>query len=165
MSTITAKPAVSSIDWFITAGTLRAAFTQNTREDGSTYWCLTDQANYDNNDELLSWLYDLHDQELPNDWRYGTIASILDALMDVDAPLNEFMDHHDLVDGIASNIADIYNSDLFQWYADQPDRVGYIEEATAEGLISEDADTIARLSIGQYECISSMAHRIIDRLI
>ena len=157
------KP-VSSIDWFITAGTLRAAFTQNKREDGSTYWCLTDRA-HQNNDDLTPWLMDLHDDELPNDWRYETIVSILDALMDVDAPLDEFMDHHDLACGIADNLVDIYNGSLFQWYADKCQRVSYIEEATAEGLISEDTNTIARLTIGQYECIRSMTHRIIDRLL
>lgn len=161
MSTIT-KPAVSSIDWFITAGTLRAAFTQNKREDGSTYWCLTDRARQ-SVDDLTEWLHDLHDDELPNDWRYETIVSILDALMDTDDL--EDWDHHDLACGIADNITDIYNSDLFKWYADHPNRVAYFEVAQEDGLITEDTDTIARLTIGQYECIRSMTHRIIDRLL
>ena len=85
--------------------------------------------------------------------------------MDVDAPLDEFMDHHDLVDGIADNLTDIYNSDLLQWYADNPSRVSYIDDAVSEGLIDTNTDTIARLTIGQNECIRSMCHRIIDRLI
>jgi hypothetical protein len=154
----------NSINWFITAGTLRAAFTQDKRQDGTLYWCLTEQARQ-SVDDLTEWLHGLHDDELPNDWRYETIVSILDALMDVDAPLNEFMDHHDLVDGISDNITDIYNADLLQWYADIPSRVAYIDDAVSEGLIDTNTDTIARLTIGQNECIRSMCHRIIDRLI
>ena len=154
----------NSINWFITAGTLRAAFTQDKRQDGSTFWTYTDQARQ-SADDLATWIGELHDDELPNDWRYETIVSILDALMDVDAPLDEFMDHHDLVHGIADNITDIYNADLLQWYADIPSRVAYIDDAVSEGLIDTNSDTIARLTIGQNECIRSMCHRIIDRLI
>ncbi len=154
----------NSINWFLTAGTLRAAFTRDKRTDGSTFWCLTDQA-HQNDEELTPWLMGLHDEELPNDWRYETIVSILDALMDVDAPLDEFMDHHDLVCGIADNITDIYNGALLQWYADIPSRVAYIDDAVSEGLIDTNADTIARLTVGQNECIRSMCHRIIDRLV
>ena len=154
----------NSINWFLTAGTLRAAFTQDKRDDGSTFWTYTDQARQ-SADDLATWIGELHDQELPNDWRYETIVSILDALMDVDAPLDEFMDHHDLVAGIADNITDIYNADLLQWYADIPSRVAYIDDAVSEGLIDTNADTIARLTVGQNECIRTMCHRIIDRLI
>ncbi len=154
----------NEINWFITAGTLRAAFTQDKRQDGTSYWCLTRQARQ-TVDDLTEWLHSLHDDELPNDWRYETIVSILDALIDVDKPLDEILDHYDLTCGIADNLTDIYNHDLFQWYADHPDRVSYIEEATAEGLISTDLDTIGRLTIGQHECIRSMADRIVDRLL
>ena len=153
----------NSINWFLTAGTLRAAFTQDKRQDGTLYWCLTEQARQ-NDDDLTPWLHDLHDDELPNDWRYETIVSILDALMDING-LVDYEDHHDLVDGIANNITDIYNGSLLQWYADVPSRVAYIDDAVSEGLIDTNTDTIARLTIGQSECIRSMCHRIIDRLI
>ena len=151
------------INWFLTAGTLRAAFTQDKRQDGTLYWCLTEQARQ-SVDDLTEWLHSLHDDELPNDWRYETIVSILDALMDVEG-LDEFMDHHDLAMGISDNLTDIYNADLLQWYADIPSRVSYIDDAQSEGLIDTNTDTIARLTIGQNECIRSMCHRIIDRLI
>jgi len=151
------------INWFITAGTLRAAFTQDKRADGTTYWCLTRQARQ-TVDDLTSWLMDLHDDELPNDWRYETIVSICDALMDID-DLKECECTYDAAAGIADNLTDIYNHDLFRWYADQPGRVSYIEDAVSEGLIDTASDTIARLTIGQNECIRSMCHRIIDRLI
>ena len=153
----------NSINWFLTAGTLRAAFTQDTRQDGTLYWCLTEQARQ-SVDDLTEWLHSLHDDELPNDWRYETIVSILDALMDVDG-LVDHEDHHDLVTGIADNLTDIYNGALLQWYADIPSRVDYIDDAQSKGLIDTNTDTIARLTIGQNECIRSMCHQIIDRLI
>ena len=117
------------INWFVTAGTLRAAFEQDKRQDGTLYWCLTEQARQ-SVDDLTEWLRGLHDDELPNDWRYETIVSILDALMDVD-DLDSHEDHHDLADGIANNNTDIYNADLLQWYADIPSRVAYIDDDNA----------------------------------
>ena len=84
--------------------------------------------------------------------------------MDID-DLKDYEDHYDLVSGISDNITDIYNADLLQWYADNPSRVAYIDDAVSEGLIDTNADTIARLTVGQNECIRSMCHRIIDRLI
>lgn len=149
-------------NWFLTAGTLRAAFTQDKRQDGSSFWCRTDRA--DESKDLANFIRECHDAEMPNDWRYETIVSILDALMDVEG-LDDYEDHHDLVDGIANNNTDIYNADLLQWYADIPSRVAYIDDAQSEGLIGTNTDTIARLTIGQNECIRSMCHRIIDRLI
>ena len=153
----------NSINWFLTAGTLRAAFTQDKRDDGSTFWCLTEQARQ-SVDDLTEWLRNLHDDELPNDWRYETIVSICEALQDVD-DLEDVDACHDLVSGIADNITDIYNADLLQWYADIPSRVAYIDDAVSEGLIDTNANTIARLTVGQNECIRSMCHRIIDRLV
>ena len=149
-------------NWFMTAGTLRAAFTQDKRSDGSTYWVFTEQAEQDR-DELSEWLQTLHDDELPNNWRFETVVYILDALMDIDS-LVDYEDHCDLVNGIASNLTDIYNGSLFKWYADVPSRVDYIEEGVLSGVIASNADTIARLTIGQTICIEQMAYKIIDRL-
>ncbi len=164
---LTTKPMTTTnthqINWFLTAGTLRAAFTQDKRQDGSTFWTYTDKARQ-SADDLATWIGELHDDELPNDWRYETIVSILDALMDIEG-LEDYEDHCDLISGIADNITDIYNADLFQWYADIPSRVGYIDDAVSEGLIDTNADTIARLIVGQNECIRTMCHQIIDRLI
>ena len=149
------------INWFVTAGTLRAAFTQDKRQDGTLYWCLTEQARQ-SVDDLTEWLRDLHDEELPNDWRYETIVNICEALMDEDDLSNACPG--ELAAGIANNLTDIYNHSLFQWYADIPSRVDYIEEAVSEGLIDSNADTIARLIVGQSQCIEGMAYRIVERL-
>ena len=102
----------TATNWFITAGTLRSAFKQETRDDDYKFYSCQ---HVDAGTELLEFIQDLHDDELPNDWRYDTIVSILDALCDVD-DLSSYEDTNDLADGITCNITDIYNSDLFQWY-------------------------------------------------
>ena len=151
----------NSINWFVTAGTLRAAFTQDKRDDGSTFWTYTDQARQ-SADDLATWIGELHDGELPNDWRYETIVDIIDALMDEDDLSNA--DPGELSVGIANNLTDIYNHSLFQWYADIPSRVEYIEEGVLSGYISPEADTMSRLMIGQTICIEQMAYKIVERL-
>ena len=153
----------TATNWFITADTLRSAFKQETRDDGSKFYSCQ---HVDADTELLDFILELHDGELPNDWRFDTIVSILDALCDVD-DLSSYQDTYHLAGGIADNITDIYNSDLFQWYADRPDRVSYVDNAVDEGtiVIPQRVGTIARLSIGQSECIRSMCDRIIARLI
>ena len=151
----------NSINWFITAGTLRAAFTRDKRDDGSTFWCLTEQARQ-SVDDLTEWLRDLHDGELPNDWRYETIVAICDTLMDEDDLSNACPG--ELAVGIANNLTDIYNSDLLQWYAENTSRLCYIEQAEDDGIINNKASIDARLTIGQSQCIEGMAYRIVERL-
>ena len=149
------------INWFITAGTLRAAFTRDKRTDGSTFWCLTDQA-HQNDEELTPWLRDLHDDELPDDWRYKTIVNICEELMSEDDLSNA--DPGELSVCIANNLTDIYNHSLLQWYADNPSRVAYIDDAQSDGLIDSEATTIDRLMCGQCIAIEQMAYKIIERL-
>ena len=153
----------NSINWFITAGTLRAAFTQNTRDDGSTYWCFTEQARQ-SVDDLTSFVRELHDDEMPNDWRYETIVDICTYLMDLIEPIDEQSDVSDIAFSAADSITSIYTSELCEWLSDNTGRQSYIDDAQEEGLIAAEADTFKRLQIGQFECIRSMAVRIIERL-
>jgi len=149
------------INWFESAGTLRAAFTQDKRQDGSTFWCLTEQA-HQNDEDLTPWLMDLHDEELPNDWRYKTVVDICNALMDEDDLSNA--DPGELSVAIANNLTDIYTHSLFQWYADNPSRVAYIDDAQSDSLIVTEATTIDRLMCGQCIAIEQMAYKIVERL-
>ena len=151
----------NSINWFLSAGTLRAAFTQDKRDDGSTFWCYTEQARQ-SPDDLAIWIGELHDGELPNDWRYETIVNICEALMDEDDLSNA--DPGELSVGIANNLTDIYNHSLFQWYADNASRVAYIDDAQSDGLIAPEATTIDRLMCGQCIAIEQMAYKIVERL-
>lgn len=149
----------TSINWYLTAATLRAAFEQDTRDDNSKFWRLTAEARQ-SVDDLTSFLHELHGDELPNDWRYETIVNILDAIVDD----NGETDPGDLAFGIADNLTDIYNSSLLKWYADHTNRLAYVDYARDEGLISDNLDAIAQLTIGQNECIRIMADLILQKL-
>lgn len=151
------------INWFVTAGTLRAAFTECKRQDGSTYWAPTEQV--DSDDLLIDFIRDLHDDEMPNDWRYETIVDICDYLCDLIEPIDKQSDAQDIAFSAADSITSIYTSELCQWLGDNTGRLSYIDDAQEEGLIPAEADTFKRLQIGQFECIRSMAVRIIDKLL
>lgn len=151
----------NSINWFVTAGTLRAAFTRDKRDDGSTFWCLTDRADQD---DLVDWVRDLHDDELPNDWRYETIVAICNYLCDLTETIDSQSDAHDIAFSAADSITSIYTAELCEWLSNNTGRLSYIDDAQEEGLIPAEADTFKRLQIGQFECIRSMAVRIIERL-
>lgn len=149
----------TSINWYLTAATLRAAFEQDTRDDGSRFWRLTAEARQ-SVDGLTSFVCKLYDDELPDDWRYETIVNILDAIVED----NGNTDRGDLVSGIANNLTDLYNSDLLKWYADHPGRLNYVEVARDEGLICDGLDVIGQLTIGQNECIRDMVFLILEKL-
>jgi hypothetical protein len=151
------------INWFVTAGTLRAAFTECKRTDGSTYWATTEQV--DNDDLLTDFIRDLHDDEMPNDWRYETIVDICNYLCDLVETIDSQSDAHDIAFSAADSITSIYTSELCKWLGENTGRLSYIDDAQEEGLIPAEADTFKRLQIGQFECIRSMAVRIIDRLV
>ena len=129
--TLTNNDHHNIINWFITAGTLRAAFTQNTRDDGSTYWCFTEQARQ-SVDDLTSFVRELHDDEMPNDWRYETIVDICTYLMDLVEPIDEQSDAHDIAFSAADSITSIYTSELCQWLGDNTGRLSYIDDAQEE---------------------------------
>ena len=96
----------NSINWFLTAGTLRAAFTQKKRDDGASFWCLTEQARQ-SVDDLTSFIRELHDDEMPNDWRYETIVDICTYLMDLIEPIDEQSDASDIAFSTAAVAADV----------------------------------------------------------
>ena len=150
------------INWFVTAGTLRAAFTKCKRQDGSTYWALKEEV--DDNDLFIDFIRDLHDDEMPNDWRYETIVDICNYLCDLVETIDSQSDAHEIAFSAADSITSIYTSELCQWLSDNTGRLSYIDDAQEEGLIPAEADTFKRLQLGQFECIRSMAVRIIERL-
>jgi len=122
------------INWWLTAGTLRAAFTQDKRQDGTLYWCLTEQARQ-TVDDLTEWLHELHDDELPNDWRYNTIINVLFDLKQSNEPGGDC--------GV-----DTYTSDLIKWLT--PSRMAYIDELQSEEIIRPNATMDERIRVAQY---------------
>lgn len=149
----------NTINWYVTAGTLRSAFELATRDDGSDFWRLTSEARQ-TVDDLSSFVMDLHDEELPNDWRYQTIVQIIDEIIESDKDT----DPSDLAREIADSLTTIYTCELGSWLSENSGRLAYCDDANREGLVPADASMFNRLRIGQSECIRSMADRIINKL-
>lgn len=147
----------TATNFFVTAATLRSCFSEYTRDDGSKYWSYADMMR---TEEVADLVCDCHDEELPNDWRYGMIVSILDAITEYDRNTN----WSNAANEIADRLVEFNTCRLFQWYADDSSRVDYVNSGIDEGLISEDQVITSQLLAGQYLCIHQMVHQIMAAL-
>ena len=144
------------VDYFVTAGTLKAAFTKSTRDDGSTYHHLV----ADVPSAVVDFVRELHDDELPNDWRYAAIVGLLEGICES----NEEIDSNDLARELADAETDIGTAALLRWYADNCSRTAYVDAAKEEGLIGADTSLVNELQAGQHEALTAMAYQLINRL-
>ena len=148
-----------TMNWFITAATLRSGFELKHREDGSEFWSMTDEFRQTSDDFFV---YDMHDDELPNDWRYQKIVEILDEIIEADSESDiEWSDEaHDIADRLTS----IYTAELAAWLAENGNRASYHEDAVTDGLVSEKATLHERMAMAQYVCIKQMVDFALFRL-
>ena len=154
------------INWFVTAGTLRAAFTECKRQDGSTYWALKEEV--DDNDLFIDFIRDLHDDEMPNDWRYETIVDICNYLCDLVETIDSQSDAHEIAFSAADSITSIYTSELCQWLSDNRNalklRLG-IDDAQEETQPDCDrqADTFKPTNRTSFEASGQTSYALIHR--
>lgn len=133
----------------MTADNLLSCFSEGMR-DGKRFYSIT----HDAPEEVTDLVRDCHDEELPNDWRYDVIVSLL-----FDIKNTENLDSDKLSD-IVDGQVDAFNSDLAQWLAYMPARSAYIDAARDDfgGL---DNDIYKQIQAGQYVCIKDMAHKLV----
>ena len=110
----------------------------------------------DQKEKYQDFVKELHDDEMPNDWRYRIITDLLQNFV------NEY-DQDDLenyLNEITDSLVDIYNSDRAKWLADDINR-GCIDLKNLN--MDEPNMTIFDL-IGQaqYEAIYSMGSQILN---
>jgi len=136
------------------------AFTSNTRSQdcidrgmNKVYYSIKD--NHPEKDYIqTNLIYPLHDDELPNDWRYDTIHTLL-------CDFVECEDRQELEDGrlheIVDGSVDIYNYDLIKWVQEDLRR-GYVESDLATGQ----ENIFEQIALAQYEVINQMAYQLLD---
>lgn len=124
-------------------------FQTQTRESGETFISMADDCP----DWVADVVRDCHDGELPNDWRYETIAAIFGMIEDGYGP--------DDASEIADSLTDVYNSALVAWLGDNLNRSSYVDDASAEGLTQGNADVFSQIRTGQYLAIEQMATQIL----
>lgn len=137
----------STADLSTLAGEAFAAFETRTRDprvtgsDSSQFVTLKDDAPV--------WVQPIvqtaHGDMLPDDWRYATICEAFGEIHDA----GEGVDLDDLEHEFADRV-DVYTSELLAWLSSNLTRMGYCDDAQAEGLVESDAGISQRITIGQY---------------
>ena len=114
------------------------------------------QLKEDQKETYQDFVRELHDYELPNDWRYTIITDLLQNFV------NEYEQDQleDCLSEIVDSLVDVYNVDRARWLTDDVSR-GCIDLKTLN--IDEPNMTIFDL-IGQaqYELIYSMGYQILN---
>ena len=145
---------MTNINYFVTAATLLNAFK---RTDNEENWCLVTH----DDDELTSFIRELHDGELPNDWRYDTIHWIIAAIASED---EETIDWSDVPREYADNQVDMCTSSIFQWYANYSGRYEYVQDNLNDGITHNSCDAFDQLEQGQFRAIEEMTYKILSKL-
>ena len=135
------------------------AFTTNTRsqyfvERGmkKVYYCIKDD-HPDKDYIQTNLIYPLHDDELPNDWRYSIIHWLLSDFVDCE-DRDEVEDRRfEIVDGLV----DVYNADRIKWVQEDLNR-GYVDSDHATGK----EGIFELIGLAQYEVINQMAYQLLD---
>ena len=147
----------TTTDWFVTAGTLRSAFEEKHREDGTSFWACVEEVGGD----LREFIGGLHDGELANDWRYKTIVQVLDAVIEH----SEYSDEWgSAAREIGEQLTSSYTSELAAWLAECSARVSYSDDEVAEGLLAAESSLFERLEGGQRRCIREMTEGVLVAL-
>jgi hypothetical protein len=136
------------------------ALTLNTRADGSSYRMISE--THPDREAVLSIVYDLHEGELPNDWRYETIYSLATSLLEYsdgsdpeDCEPWGMAEYTDLVPCVAAGLVDEGKGDLLEWA-----KIGSRTEfwdAPTHGA----SDVIELLQMRQQEEIEMMGYNLL----
>tara|TARA_Y100000356_G_scaffold99758_1_gene85153 strand:- start:5 stop:421 length:417 start_codon:yes stop_codon:yes gene_type:complete len=113
--------------------------------------CFNVQLKEDQKEKYQEFVRELHDDEMPNNWRYQIIFHLLHNFV------NEY-DQDDLegyLHEIADSLVDVYNTDRAKWLADDINR-GCIEIDT-----KNKTSIFELIGIAQYEAIYSMGFEIL----
>jgi hypothetical protein len=128
-------------------------FFSATRADGSAYWHLTSSAP----EWLRDAVYEAHDGELPNDWRFETCADIWEILQEA---LHYGTDLDDVCAQAADRLTPVYVWEQLAWFQDYTSRVNWIDEAFATFGRPGDSGVMLMQAIGL--AIDAMANIIVN---
>ena len=136
------------------------AFTTSTRSQdcvdrgmNKTYYMIKED-HADREEIQQNLIYPLHDDELPNDWRYSIIHWLLSDFVNcTDRQEIEDCHLHEIVDGLV----DVYNADRIKWVQEDLNR-GYVELEFTTGKES----IFELIGLAQYEVINQMAYQLLD---
>ena len=126
-----------------------------------SYYCLKD--NLENKEEIQRFIELLHNGELPNDWRYDIIHSLLDSLLH-NYDVNNEDEAYEHINIISDSLVNVYNYGLAKWLCEDVSR-GYFDSSSEISSIYEvnHSESIYGVIMKrQYEEIYTMASQIVD---
>ena len=126
-----------------------------------SYYCLKDDLK--NKEEIQRFIELLHNGELPNDWRYDIIHSLLDSLLN-NYDVNNEDEAYEHIDIISDSLVNVYNYGLAKWLCEDVSR-GYFDSSSEISSIYEvnHSESIYGVIMKrQYEEIYTMASKIVD---
>ena len=135
---------------------LSSALIRKERDGGSDYYALAEDAP--SRERLQLVVMECHRGELPNDWRYETIDTIVSGLLDQLGT----DDYRKAVLDAVGDAASCYSGELFSWLADHAARAEF--EDGGEELCSDHLDLLELAKARQQQEIILMAHVLIDEL-
>ena len=126
-----------------------------------SYYCLKE--DLENKEEIQRFIELLHNGELPNDWRYDIIHSLLDSLLN-NYDVNNEDEAYEHIDIISDSLVNVYNYGLAKWLCEDVSR-GYFDSSSEISSIYEvnHSESIYGVIMKrQYEEIYTMASKIVD---
>ena len=139
------------------------AFTTNTRSQdcvergmNKVYYSIKDD-HPDKDHIQTDLIYPLHDDELPNDWRYETIYDLLSAFVECE----DRDQAEDRIFEIIDGCQDVYNVDLLSWARDDLQR-GYTRIEDWTDTKEDPLDVYKVLQLQQWEVINTMASQLLE---
>ena len=155
-------PAVSSIEAGLTL--LTSSLILATRTDGTEYRMLREDCPM--HDDLQEVVRSAHNDEMPNDWRYGMVYTLAHALLEYSQPSPApwtLEDFQDVVGEVAELHADHAYSRALGWLADNVNRCHFDDVETYASDCS--GDDLGQLAIRrQLEEVTLMANAILSGL-
>ena len=142
---------------------LADAFVPGKRDDGTTFYKLSDEAptwlQKDAGSKVMREIHSALDDRLPNDWVYEAVSSLADAFVDHEAEDEDSArdSSHEIADGLV----DVYNNDRLQWLASHMLNANLVDEACDELGCDPKADTFSRIGLGQFYAYERLANAVI----
>lgn len=143
---------------------LADAFVSDVRNDGKTFYKLSDEApawlQKDAGSKVMREIHGVLDDRLPSDWVYEAVSSIADNFVSYESEDEDSAREstHEIADGLV----DVYNADRLRWLADHLLNADLVDEACKELGCGEDAGIVDRIGIGQYYAYERLAQAVID---
>jgi hypothetical protein len=123
------------------AAELASAIKWEERADGSRFLALRLSAP----DWMREAVHDVHDDELPGDWRYELALRAALALKE-----QPEAGSYELASEVAEDLCTVYTSELLAWYAEIPSRLAYADDAREELGTGSADDVAGMLHLGQW---------------